>query len=344
MAAGLLGTLLSALFPWAASGATARNDFPSLRGPYLGQTPPGAQAQLFAPGIVGTGMNERDVAITPDGREVYFGVSFGRIVTILVTRLENGRWTEPAVVPFAADLKYFHFEPCLSADGNRMLFLTNRPRQGEEPKPGWTHQNIWAVDRREDGRWGEPYDLGAPVNTADPEFFPSLTRDGTLYFTRSDPKGESAVILRARLVGGRYQEPEALPEAVNGKGLPYNAYVARDESYLIACVDGRDDSLTPGRPNYYIFFRVGEGRWSDGINLGDRTNFRGAAAASPYVSPDGRYFFFSSTKDREIASSPEKPATSRMLREYFAAPQNGNADIYWIEASFLETLRPPRRE
>ena len=344
MAAGLLVTLLTALIPWAADGAAPRDDFPVLRGPYLGQPPPGAQARLFAPGIVATGMHERDVAMTPDGRELYFGVTVGHFVTILVTRLENGRWTEPAIVPFAADLKYFYFEPCLSADGKRMLFLTNRPTQGEEPAAGGTHQNIWAVDRGEDGRWGAPYDLGPPVNTADAEFFPSLTRDGTLYFTRSDPKFERTAILRSRLVGGRYQEPEALPAAVNGRGRPYNAFVARDESYLIASVDGRDDSRTPRLPNYYIFFRDGEGSWSEGVNLGDRANFQGAEASSSCVSPDGKYFFFSSTKAREIASSPEKPATSRTLREYFAAPQNGNSDIYWIEASWLETLRPPRRE
>jgi hypothetical protein len=344
MAAGLLITILTALIPRVTDGAAPRDDFPLLRGPYLGQPPPGAEARLFAPGIVATGMHERDVAMTPDGREIYFGVTVGRIVTILVSRLENGTWTEPAIVPFAADLKYFHFEPCLSADGKRMLFLTNRPPQGEKPAPGWTHQNIWAVDRGKDGRWSAPHDLGAPINTQDAEFFPSLARDGTLYFTRSDPKTERTAILRSRLVDGRYQEPEALPAAVNGRGHAYNAFVARDESYLIASVDGRDDSRTPGLPNYYIFFRDGEGTWSDGVNLGERANFSGAESSSSYVSPDGRYLFFSSTKAREIPSSAEKPATSRTLREYFAAPQNGNADIYWIDASFLETLRPPRRE
>ena len=343
MAAGLLLTLLTAWLHGGEGRTAPRDGFPLLRGPYLGQLPPGVQARLFAPGIVGTGMHERDVAMTPDGREIYFGVTFGRIVTLMVSRLENGRWTEPAVAPFAADLKYFHFEPCISADGKRMLFLTNRPPQGQEPAPGWTHQNIWAVDRGEDGRWGAPYDLGPPVNTADAEFFPSLARDGTLYFTRSDPKFEKTAILRSRRVDGRYQEPEALPAAVNDRGLVYNAFVARDESHLIATVDGRDDSRTPGLPNYYIFFRDGEGGWSEGVNLGDRANFQGAEASSPYVSPNGKFFFFSSTKAGEIASSPEKPATLRTLREYFAGPQNGNSDIYWIEASFLETLRPPRR-
>ena len=93
--------------PSAGQGAWPR--FPALAGPYLGQTPPSAKAELFAPGLVSTGMTERAVAIAPDGREIYFELAFGQIVTIMVTRIEGGRWTEPVVAPFAADLGNFHF-------------------------------------------------------------------------------------------------------------------------------------------------------------------------------------------------------------------------------------------
>jgi ketosteroid isomerase-like protein len=204
--------------------------FAAYDGPYLGQRPPGAAPELFAPGLVCTGMSERDVAISPDGREIYFGVMSPSVATIVMTRLENGHWTEPVVAPFAADPRYFHFEPCLSADGRRMLFLTTRPTAGEEAKPGWANQNIFAADRREDGTWGEPYDLGAPVNTTGAEFFPSLTREGTLYYTCASPRGGSLKLVRSRFVDGRYQAPDTLPAAVNGKGVPYNAFIAPDES------------------------------------------------------------------------------------------------------------------
>ena len=52
--------------------AAAAADAPDKSMLYLGQTPPGAVPQLFAPGIVGTGMHTRDFAMTPDGREIYF--------------------------------------------------------------------------------------------------------------------------------------------------------------------------------------------------------------------------------------------------------------------------------
>ena len=43
-----------------------------LRGPYLGQEPPGLEPRLFAPGVVSTGLATRDLAMTPDGDELYF--------------------------------------------------------------------------------------------------------------------------------------------------------------------------------------------------------------------------------------------------------------------------------
>jgi hypothetical protein len=317
--------------------------FPELTGPYLGQVLPGLRAALFAPGIVSTGMTEREVAITRNGNEIFFEQAAGKVATIMTTRLLNGRWTEPVVAPFAADLRFFHFEPCLSADDQTILFLSTRPRAGEEVKPGWGHQNIWAANRSTDGRWGEPYDLGEPINTAESEFYPSLTNDGTLYFTRANAAGEGARIMRARRSGNRYQAPEVLPAAVNGKGSPYNACIAPDESFLIVCVDGRDDSVTPKRPNYYAFFRSADDRWSEGVNLGPEINFPGASAGAPYVTRDGRYFFFGSTLSRDPESSAAAPLTSRRLMDYFMAPRNGNSDVYWIEAAFIQNLRPRDR-
>ena len=318
--------------------------FAACHGPYLGQKQPGAAPELFAPGFVCTGMSERDVAIAPDGREIYFGVMSASAASIMVTRLENGRWTEPAVAPFAADSRYLHFEPCLSADGKRMLFLTTRPTAGEETKSGWANQNIFAADRVEDGTWGEPYDLGAPVNTTGTEFFPSLTRDGTLYYSCGAPRSGHLKIVRSRFVDGRYQVPDTLPEAVNGKGVPYNAFIAPDESYLIACVEGRADGAEPGWPQYFIFFRDAQDRWSEGVCLGKDVSPVGGNAGSAYVSPDGKYLFFGSTKPREIETTPGNPVSLRTLREANSRPRNGNSDIYWMEASFLDRLRPVRKE
>jgi len=300
-----------------------------LSGPYLGQRPPGSTPELFAPGLVSTGGFERDVVVSPDGNTIYFGVSGPGYVytTVLVTQLVNGQWTEPAVVPHLDDPRYLNLEPALSPDGDSFYFLSTRPASPGAPR----NQDIWVM-RKTAGGWGEPRNLGAPVNTDQAEYFPSLTRDGTIYFTRQEPGTRNSNIWRARSAGGRFLEPEKLPAQVNSGEAHYNAFVAPDESYLIVPVEGRGDSL--GGCDYYVVFRTPEDRWSDPINLGPDINSEGSQEFSPYVSPDGRYFFFMATRlDR-----PER-LTYDLVRGLHDRPRNGNADIYWVDASVVTSLR-----
>ena len=188
--------------------------------------------------------------MTPDGNEFYFGASMGgfHYATIAYTKLVDGQWTEPEIVDFCRDGRYLNAEPHITPDGNKLLFLSTRPDPNE---PGdEDDQDIWAVDRVGDG-WGEPYNLGAPVNTKGGEFFPSVTNDGTLYFTRSPEGTRENYIYRSRLVDGVYQEPEKLAAPVNVSPLHFNAFIAPDESYLIVPTT-REDTL--GGIDYYIFF------------------------------------------------------------------------------------------
>ena len=89
---------------------------PALTGPYLGQTPPGAEPELFAPGIVSTGIHTRDLAMTPEGDEIYFSVSAGPFVAILGSRLVDDEWTQPEVTEFSADPTAGDIEPHISPD------------------------------------------------------------------------------------------------------------------------------------------------------------------------------------------------------------------------------------
>ena len=55
----------------------SKEEFPVLKGPYLGQKPPGMKPKIFAPGILSTGHHEHSSpAFSADGREVYWSVFF----------------------------------------------------------------------------------------------------------------------------------------------------------------------------------------------------------------------------------------------------------------------------
>jgi len=332
--------LFVALLLSVASGATGRDpkpDLPYVKGPYLGQGLPGKEPLLFAPGRLSTGLSERDLTMTPDGGEIYFGLSNGEVSTIMVIRRTGGAWREAEVAPFARDLAYRNFEPCLSADGKRIFFLSTRPPAGQEPRPGWGHQNIWAADRRPDGGWGEPYDLGPPVNTGDEEFYPSVTRDGTLYFTRTPAGKMEPALYRSRLVDGRFATPEKLPEVVGALGMAYNATVDRDERFLIACVAPGGEAGWASR--YVVFFRRDDGSWTGGVDLGEPVNQPGGDATSASLSPDGKYLFFASRRADPLEKPADRPLALHDFEARLGRPRNGASDIYWVDAGFLKGLR-----
>lgn len=322
------------------AGCGSKSGFPVLRGPYLGQTPPGAEPALFAPGIVSTGFYERDVAVSPDGSEIFYGLIFGQNVTIMRTRLANGAWTEPEIAPFARALEYYCLEPAFSPDGARLYFLSTRPPEGAEAKPGWGHQNIWAVDRGSDGEWSAPYLVGPPISTDAPEYFPSFTNDGTIYFSRTPAGEKSDRIFRARPAGSAFAEAEMLPAQVNGDWEIFNVCISPDESYLVACAGGLDSAVPADVSRYYVFFRTADDTWSEGIDLGEKINPPGAKAMSPSITRDGKYLFFASSAARTIDPAVPGALSLGALREFYASPRNGLFDIYWVDAAFIEGLRP----
>lgn len=308
----------------------------ALAGDYLGQKLPGAEPVLFAPGIVSTGMAERDIAMTPDGNEIYFTILTGRYDTwtILVTRRAGSRWSKPEVVPFSGDPRFRDGEPCVAPDGKKLYFVSNRPLAGGE-KAGAEH--IWVADRAGQS-WSPPRPAGPPINGEWKEYFPSVTRDGTLYFTREDLKTQDSSIYRARWVDGAFAPPERLPDRVNAGAARFNAFITPDESCLIYCLMGREDSL--GGIDYYAAFRSPEDAWSEPVNLGARINTAGSDEYSPYLSPDGKVFFFMSARPGPGRRAAGTRFTWAGLQRSAGLPGNGNSDIWWMDATFLTGLQP----
>ncbi len=67
----------------------------------------GSARFLLASGSVNTGTVKRDAGMTPEGRSLYYCMtSWGYShAVILVTRFEDGAWTEPTVAPFSGSPK-----------------------------------------------------------------------------------------------------------------------------------------------------------------------------------------------------------------------------------------------
>lgn len=300
---------------------------------YCGEEPPGTKAKIFAPNFVTTGIPCRDIAITPDGKEIYFTYHNPTFLysTILYTKYENGIWTKPQVAPFAVDSRFQYTEPCISYDGSKFYFVSNRTDSQTGEKASF---DIWYMNKTDNG-WSAPFNIGEPVNSKADEFFPSLTKSGTIYFTR-EGENRSNAIYRSKLVDGKYTEPEKLPEQINIGLDRFNAFINPDEEYLIVSVFRAKDGK--GATDYYIAFRNFDDTWQDAINMGDKVNST-FNEYSPYVTRDGKYFFFMSMKPDENLFNAKSKFDYEGLQKIHNSPGNGNNTIYWIDAQFIKELK-----
>ncbi|HEY8783587.1 MAG TPA: hypothetical protein VIM16_18315 [Mucilaginibacter sp.] len=84
----------------------------------------GSMPEVFLQEGVSTPNNESAPTFTPDGNTVYF--EDGR--KICFSEMVDRKWTKPKLVSFSGQWK--DWDPCLSPDGKRLFFVSNRPLDG----------------------------------------------------------------------------------------------------------------------------------------------------------------------------------------------------------------------
>src|SRR5262249_30846411 len=207
---------------------------------------------------------------------------------------------------------------------------------------------IWEVERTATG-WGEPRPLPPPVNpegahwTADP----SIADDGTLYFS-SDHDGPGTLhIFRSRFVDGTYTEPENLGPEINSEFNDYQPYISPDGKTLIFASAGsgeppfnhRPQELVGGgkiypRADLYVSVEQ-NGKWSPARHLEHNINTV-ADEEFPFLTPDGRYLFFSSER-----SPFTVPVAHRLnykdLESDLHSIWNGHGNVFFVGVEALES-------
>jgi amidase len=296
---------------------------------YLGQTPPGTTAELFAPGIVSTDAVELNSVFSPDGREFFFtrlidgpdetGEYPGTSRSIMHHMVyENGAWSEARplrLFPDAPDA--WAADMAVSPDGQLLYFMGAHPVDADLAR---NDMNLW-VSRRVDDAWSIAEPLPAPVNTEANEVYSSVVADGSLYFDSNRvplSEGRSTLYRAQRLDDGGFAEPVNIRFPVNGSLRVWDTFVAPDESYMVLTLyDG-----------LYVSFRQADGSWGEPIDLGPEINAEGSEYC-PMVTPDGKYLFFS----RRHSDPPEG-----------GWPNVVEGNVYWVDMEVVHRLNPGARD
>jgi hypothetical protein len=282
--------------------AGGKQPFPRLQGSYLGQKPPGMTPQTYAPGIITTDEEEGSSGFARGGT-VFLFQKFrdGRCHTYITRQVEDV-WTTPELIPFWETMVH-NGDFVISSDDKTMLYQV-RTDPGSGPP-----SQIWRAEVTDAG-WGEQAPLPSPVNTRFFESFASDAADGTLYFFSRRPGGKGrSDLYRSAFKAGTYADPVNL-ESLNTEYDEWDPFVAPDESYVIFC------STKPGglgRDDLYISFRGNDRQWGPPKHMGEEVNSPGSENR-PYVTRDGKYFFFTSTR-------------------------NGSRDTFWVQAEYLDRFR-----
>ena len=245
-----------------------KDGFPVLKGPYLGQTPPGIIPQVFAPELSSGFKYTFCSVFTPDGAEYYFAAakSDDDKDGIYWMRCMNNIWTKPEPAPFNSP--EINHDMQFSADGSKIFFQSWRPLPGSNipDKLGC----LWFSIRKNNG-WNEPQPVrcGGKILRAG---YPDLSRNGTLYFSMRDKNTGNVDIHCSHLVSGTCTSPENLGSTINTEYIEGDLCVSPDERFIIVSCWERPDNTGGGESDLYISFRQSDGTWTKLINMGESVN------------------------------------------------------------------------
>jgi len=279
----------------------AQGAFWNSRDAYLGQPRPSDTPQPFAPGLLadpGTFIMGR-VAFSSDGKEFYFTQNdsweSAKDAKLKTIRYADHQWSKPAIV--AEEF----ISPTLALDG-KALFM----RHGNMT-------NVWKANRWGDG-WSTPEAfIDRKIGVYD--YMPTLS--GNAYVgsepSPEDVKNGITYAFSVLSMNGNDIAIKSLGQPINEPGFNGDLYIAPDESYMIVSAD----ETKTYESELFISFRKADKTWTKPVSLGPRINDGLAHRWGQYVSPDGKYLFYShGTSEKDCA-------------------------IYWVRFDrLLKSLRP----
>lgn len=197
--------------------------------------------------------------------------------------------------------------PIVSPDGKELYFTRlNHPDNLREADGKSIKQDIWYALKKGRSEWGEPINIGSPLNNTTDNAVACISADGKSLFVlniyRKD--GTSAVGLsRARKIPNGWSFPERIiiedfqalshEEERNGKVEPVTHTefsITSDEKVIVM---GLKRSQSYGERDLYVSFRKPDGSYSRPQNLGPVINTPDMEG-SPFIAADTKTLYFMS--------------------------------------------------
>lgn len=201
-------------------------------------------------GDINSNFNEGAQNISQDGEWLVFtGCNFPEGLgscDLFFSSLTKKGWSTPENIGEPVNTEFWESSPCLSPDKRELYFSSNRPG-------GYGGKDIYVSKRLPNGRWSEPENLGAQINTAGDESCPFIHADNqTMYFTSNGLTGyggDDLFVARKQANG--------IWDSIENLGYPINT--TENEGSLVVAADGKtayyasDRADTRGGLDIYTF-------------------------------------------------------------------------------------------
>jgi outer membrane protein OmpA-like peptidoglycan-associated protein/tetratricopeptide (TPR) repeat protein len=201
-------------------------------------------------GNVNTPQSEAAQSISSDGQLLVFtatgrGDGFGNY-DLYSSQNNAWGWGDATNLGAVVNSEQWDSQPCLSPDKRDLYFASRR-------SGGFGGSDIYVTHLLPNGRWSEPENLGAGINTSGDDQCPFIHADNqTLYFTSNGwpGYGENDLFYARRNANGNWAQPVNL-------GFPINTI--NDEGTLFIAADGKtayyasDRSDSKGGLDIYTF-------------------------------------------------------------------------------------------
>jgi outer membrane protein OmpA-like peptidoglycan-associated protein len=135
---------------------------------------------------INTSSRETHASLSADGEQLYFTSDrkggFGGLDIYVVKKLPNGQWGKPQNLGPTINTPYDEEGPFIHYDGITLFFSS----AGHKSMGGL---DIYSSTMQEDLSWGEPVNIGYPINTPDNDVFYWVTPDGRRAYYASHQSG-----------------------------------------------------------------------------------------------------------------------------------------------------------
>lgn len=153
--------------------------------------------------VINTEYHESSAVFTKDGKTIYFtrnnfikgkaGKDKEKTIRLKLytaTKGDDGNWGDVKELPFNSK-EYSTAHPALSLDEKKLYFASDMPGNLKDSnlQPTLGMSDLYFVEIKGDGLYGDPVNLGPSINTEARESYPFISKNGNLYFATDGRPG-----------------------------------------------------------------------------------------------------------------------------------------------------------